>query len=114
MPPLATSKPLAAPLAPEQPPNPWMFTRLMRTGEDEHMLAIDAQVRLALAHCPRCSGIYEQTGLIPVSCHICGAERDQMWLACIEDAARRQPGRRAARPAIVTRNTFLRPIPGAR
>ncbi len=77
--------------APNEPPNPWMYVRLMRPGEERVMFSIDAHLRQALATCDRCTGIYQQTGLIPVSCHICGATRDELWLACIEDQARKQP-----------------------
>lgn len=105
--------PLAKTTTSEQPPCPWMYVRLMRPGEHDHMLAIDGHLRKALSACDRCITIYVMTGLVPVSCHVCGAQRDETWLASLEDAARKQPQVRSARPAIATGNAFLRQIPGA-
>jgi hypothetical protein len=92
------------------PPNPWMLVRLQRPGEDALMLSLDHHIQHALSSCDRCSNIYMQTGLIPLSCHVCGAERDEMWLACIEDAARKNPQAPLARPAIATNRLILRQI----
>jgi len=87
-----------------------MFVRLMRPGENELMLSLDAHIQRALAACQRCAGIYQQTGLVPVSCHVCGAERDALWLACIEEQARKQPILPKARPAIATAHMPIRQI----
>ncbi len=98
------------PPTPSDPPYPWMFVRLIRPGEHDHLLAIDACLRKELSSCERCAGIFQQTGLVPVSCHVCGAVRDGMWLACIEQRAREDPHPALARPAIATSRLILREI----
>ena len=65
-------------------PPPWMLTRLQRPSEEGRMQRLDIQIRIALRQCVRCSSVYEQTGLIPVLCDVCGAERDVMWITTLE------------------------------
>ena len=65
-------------------PAPWMITRLQRPGEEALMQRLDLEIRMALRTCSRCSHIYEQTGLIPVLCDVCGAERDPLWMTTLE------------------------------
>ena len=48
------------------------------------MQRLDHEIRMALRKCKRCSSIYEQTGLVPVLCDVCGAERDPLWITTLE------------------------------
>jgi hypothetical protein len=64
-----------------------MLTRLKRPGEDELMAELDQLVRQALSICQRCSGIYEQTGLVPVECDVCGQYRGMTWTGMVEHLA---------------------------
>jgi hypothetical protein len=68
-----------------------MLVRLRRPGEDALADRLDAHVRRALAPCWRCTDIYHATGLIPVACHICQADRDGRWLAALEARAQTEP-----------------------
>ncbi len=75
-----------------QLPHPWFFTRLKRDGEsDEFLSAIDAHLRNELSECPRCSGIYQQTGLVAAECDVCGVIRGWEWLQQIERLAAEAP-----------------------
>lgn len=70
-------------------PHPWMLTRLHRVDDSEELLqALDSAIRTDMALCTRCTSIYEQTGLVPVECDQCEAQRDDAWILEIERRAK--------------------------
>lgn len=68
--------------------SPWMLARLQLSGEKDLMARMDAIIREEIYECRRCYGIYEQTGLVPCKCSICGAERSTEWMERIESQSR--------------------------
>lgn len=78
-------------------PSPWFLTRAWRPEDDvDFRVRLEDFIREAIGNCPRCTGIFEATGLVPMSCDECHSERDRLWLAFIEELAHDTQ----ARPAV--------------